>query len=73
MEIETLKVTVTYTVELGKTGMTDVVKNRLMKANKENEELNPNRIQDEETGDWIFDNINEKDAMDWECEITEIS
>jgi hypothetical protein len=73
MEIETLKVTVTYTVELGKAEMTEVVKNRLMKASKENEELNPNRIQDGETGDWIFDNINEKDAMDWECEITEIS
>lgn len=73
MEIKTLKVTVTYTVELDKAEMTDVVKNRLMKANKENEELNPNVIQDGETGDWIFHNINEKESMDWECEITEIS
>ena len=71
--IKSMKVKVTYTLEMGDYTASETVKNRLIEACEKQELLDPNKIQDAETGDWIFDNVNERDALDWEFEIEEIT
>ena len=74
-KIETLEVTVKYRVELGGLNVPKKVLEQLNHAIDNGRELGTDTQTGEyaEASSWLMDNIQEKDCMDWECEIDDLT
>jgi len=73
MIVKDLKVTVTYTVGLGNIDMPEEVYEQLVEANENGSKIDPTLMIDEEAEEWISAKISERDCMEWEAEIDDIS
>ena len=66
--IKNLKVTVTYTVGFENVQVSDEVFEQL----ENNSEINSDDIECSEAIDWLSDNINESDGLDFSYDISDI-
>lgn len=73
MKIDNLTVTVKYRVGLGKLKVPKKVYDQLIAAEKRGDTLEPDNMKYPDATEWLSDNIREKDCMDWECEIYDLS
>lgn len=72
MKIKELSVTVTYTACLGDIDVSEEIYKELIKAFEEGETINSGEKEYANANDWLADNIQEKDAMNWEIEIDDL-
>ncbi|WP_299576638.1 hypothetical protein [uncultured Sunxiuqinia sp.] len=72
-KVEDLQVTVTYRVGLGDVSMPEKVYKQLFDAAKNGDEIDGSSMTYSDAAEWLSDNIRERDCMDWECEIDELS
>jgi hypothetical protein len=73
MTVKNLTVTVTYTVGLGDVEMPQEVYEQLLEAHDNGNKIDPTMMIDNEAEDWVTSKISERDCMDWECEIDDIT
>jgi hypothetical protein len=71
--VENLTVQVTYRVGLGGVDMPKKVYKQLVKAAKNGDSIDPSLMEYSDVGEWLVDNIKERDCMDWQAEIEDIS
>jgi hypothetical protein len=72
--IKDLTVKVTYRVGLGGVEMPEKVHQQLLEASENGDEIEMGGISKyPDAYDWLSDNIRERDCMDWEAEIEEVS
>lgn len=75
MTVKDLSVKVTYRVGLGNVEMPKKVYKQILKAAENSKELDPTMMdkQYQEAANWLTENIKERDCMDWEVEIEDVS
>jgi hypothetical protein len=72
--IKDLTVKVTYRVGLGEVEMPEKVHQQLLEVSENGDEIEMGGISKyPEAYEWLSDNIRERDCMDWEAEIEEVS
>jgi len=72
--VKDLTVEVKYRVGLGDVEMPQKVYDQLIEATENGDVIDPSgMLKYPEASEWLSDNIRERDCMDWECEIEEIS
>ena len=72
--VKDLTVEVKYRVGLGDVEMSQKVYNQLIKATDNGDVIDPNgMLKYPEAAEWLSDNIRERDCMDWECGVEDIS
>ncbi len=72
--IKDLTVKVTYRVGLGEVEMPEKVHQQLLEASENGDEIEMGGISKyPDAYEWLSDNIRERDCMDWEAEIEEVS
>jgi len=72
--IKDLTVKVTYRVGLGNVEMPEKVHQQLLEASENGDEIEMGGISKyPDAYDWLSDNIRERDCMDWEAEIEDVS
>ena len=72
--IKDLTVKVTYRVGLGEVEMPEKVHQQLLEASENGDEIEMGGISKySDAYEWLSDNIRERDCMDWEAEIEEVS
>jgi|1_EtaG_2_1085319.scaffolds.fasta_scaffold10939_3 hypothetical protein len=71
--VKKLTVSVTYKVGLGDLKIPDNIYEQLLEAHDNGNEIDPLTLLDADLGDWLLDNIRERDCMEWDCEIDDIS
>lgn len=72
--IKDLTVKVTYRVGLGEVEMPEKVHQQLLEASKKDDEIKMGSISKySDAYEWLSDNIRERDCMDWEAEIEDVS
>ena len=72
--IKDLTVKVTYRVGLGEVEMPEKVHQQLLEASENGDEIEMCGISKyPDAYEWLSDNIRERDCMDWEAEIEEMS
>lgn len=71
--VKELTVKVTYRVGLGNLKMPKNVKDQLIEAAENSDEIGISGTSEyEDARDWLVKNIKESDSMDWDAEIEEI-
>jgi hypothetical protein len=73
IKVDKLTVTVKYRVGLGELNIPKEVYDQMVKACETGTEINPSEIDNVEVSEWLDTNISERDSMDWEVEIDDIS
>lgn len=72
--VKDLIVEVKYRVRLGDVEMPQKVYDQLIEATDNGDVIDPIGMPKyPEAAEWLSDNIRERDCMDWECEIQDIS
>ena len=71
--VKNLSVTVTYKVGIGNVEMPDNVYEQLLKAAKNNDEIDGVGNTYREASDWLSNHVKEGDCFDWKTEINQIS
>jgi len=72
--VKDLTVEVKYRVGLGSVEMPQEVYDQLIEATDNGDVIDPSGMPKyPEAAEWLSDNIRERDCMDWECEIEDIS
>ena len=69
MKVEKISVTVSYKVELSDLEMPDDVFEELVLASEKGIALDIHNLEYPKAANWICDNIEERDAYEWEVEI----
>lgn len=72
-KVKNLTVQVTYRVGLGNVKMPDEVYEQLSDAAEDGRTIEAGGEMYTEAAEWLSNNIRERDCMDWEAEIQEIS
>jgi len=73
MIVKDLRVTVKYSVGLGNVEMPEEAYKQLVEAADNGIAIDPCGMTYLEAADWLGENIKERDCMDWECEVDDIS
>lgn len=73
MIVKDLGVKVTYEVGFGDVEMPEDVYKQIVTAAEDGYTIQANDMVYPEASDWLCNNIRERDACDWESDITEIS
>jgi hypothetical protein len=70
--IKDLTVKVTYTVSLGGVNVSDEISEQLESIQGNGSVSLHDSLGNTKALEWIFDNIHEEDAYDWECKIIDL-
>ena len=70
--VERLSITVTYEVGLHDIGVPDEVYEQLLAAAEQGKSIYGDGDKYPEATEWLNNNINERDAFEWSCEIYDI-
>lgn len=72
--VKDLTVKVTYRVGLGDVEMPQKVYDQIVEAAENGDDIDPSDPRKyADAADWLSENIRERDCMDWEAEIEEVS
>lgn len=72
MKIKHLSVTVKYRVGLGRLNMPKKVYEEIDKAMDNGHDIDMNDHRYPNAADWLADTIQERDCMDWNCEVDDL-
>lgn len=72
VKVKSVTVTVTYQVELSELEMDEEVYNQILEANEKGISLDIHNTEYPKASDWLCDNIEERDAYEWQIEVDDI-
>jgi len=70
--VKSISVSVEYRVGLGEFEMPEEVYNQIIEAMDNGDKINTMGLHYTEAAEWISSNIQERDCMDWECDVEDI-